>query len=360
MPLRTDWQDFQGQQVNAAYLNALDAAVNSGSASLELDHNFTDDTAGAFPSLADTGQTWTQTYGRVQGIPVIAGGRWTSQDSLAGVSATYITAGLGGSVTYMEADWEFGAAGSTNGQNAVLAAWTTNLIAAHGTSFGVFPPDSPCHLVMTGTQMEFACWQTQTFVPLGTYVYPTPLGVGPWHAEVTIDKARSRATVLSPDGVTLMFQHALIGSLTAPFVTEEIYTPNPNTDKKILWKTFRATSAPVVKPHAVTSAIADAQLVAINPQTGVYVLTAADINRTVEVNSASAVNVTVPPELSGVGFPVGACMDVVQAGAGRVTLVAGAGVTLNTSGSLLTRAQYSTLSLRKRAANTWLVTGDSL
>lgn len=359
MPLKTDWQDFQGQQVTAAYLNALGTAVNGGSASLELDHDFTNDTTGAFPTLADTGQTWTQTYGRVQGIPVIAGGRWTSQDSLAGVSATYITAGLAGSVTYMEADWEFGASGSTNGQNAVLAAWTTNLIAAHGTSFGVFPPDSPCHCVITGTLLQFACWQTQAFVPLGTYTFPTPLGVGPWHAEITIDRARNRATVLSPDGVTLVFQHALIGSLTAPFVTEEIYTPNPNTDKKTMWKTFKATSAPVLEPHTVTSAIADAQLATINPQTGAYTLAISDINRVIEVTSASAVNVTVPPELT-VGFPIGAPIDVVQGGAGRVTLVAGAGVTLNTSGSLLTRAQYSTLSLRKRAANTWIVTGDSL
>lgn len=100
-----------------------------------------------------------------------------------------------------------------------------------------------------------------------------------------------------------------------------------------------------------------AQLVTINPQTDNYTLVATDVNKAVEMNKATAVNVTVPPN-SSVGFTVGTVIEVVQVGAGQVTVVQGAGVTINRASSLTTRAQWSSLTLRKRATDTWLLTGD--
>jgi len=98
-------------------------------------------------------------------------------------------------------------------------------------------------------------------------------------------------------------------------------------------------------------------LTALNAQTASYTLVLADKGKAVEVTSASATNVTVPPN-SSVAYPIGTVIEVAQLGTGQVTLVAGAGVTLQTPSSLLTRAQFSSLSLRKRATDTWLVTGD--
>jgi hypothetical protein len=99
--------------------------------------------------------------------------------------------------------------------------------------------------------------------------------------------------------------------------------------------------------------------VAVNAQTANYTLVLADASKAVEVTSASSTTVTVPPN-SSVAFPVGTIIEVVRLGTGSVTLLAGSGVTLNTASSLICRVQYSVLTLRKRASDTWLVAGDML
>lgn len=92
-------------------------------------------------------------------------------------------------------------------------------------------------------------------------------------------------------------------------------------------------------------------------QTASYTLVLSDAASLIDMNSASAVNVTVPPN-SAVAFDIGAVIEICQFGAGQVTIVAGAGVTIRTPSSLTTRAQYSTVSLRKRATDEWVVSGD--
>lgn len=101
-----------------------------------------------------------------------------------------------------------------------------------------------------------------------------------------------------------------------------------------------------------------AQLVTINAQTNDYTLVATDVNKSVEMNKATAVSVTVPLN-SSVPFTVGTVIEIVQVGAGQVTVVATGGVTVNTHATLLTRAQWSTLGLRKRATDVWILTGDA-
>jgi hypothetical protein len=93
-------------------------------------------------------------------------------------------------------------------------------------------------------------------------------------------------------------------------------------------------------------------------QTTSYTAVLTDRGTVVEMNSASALNFTVPPN-SSVAFDVGTVLEVCQIGAGQVTMVAGAGVTLSTpTGTLTARAQYSTLSARQRVANVWIISGD--
>ncbi|AOE44379.1 minor tail protein [Gordonia phage Ghobes] len=105
----------------------------------------------------------------------------------------------------------------------------------------------------------------------------------------------------------------------------------------------------------VDTSLVAAQRVLANLQTSAYTLALSDANRVVEVDSSSAVNVTVPPE-SAVNFPVGSLVEVAQLGTGKVTLVAGSGVTLQSAASPpATPAQYTSVLLRKRSANTWLV-----
>ena len=97
----------------------------------------------------------------------------------------------------------------------------------------------------------------------------------------------------------------------------------------------------------------------LNSQTGTtYTLVLADAGKTVDLNNASSISMTVPPN-SGVAFPVGTRIDLVQSGAGQVTVVAGSGVTINSKGSnLKLTGQWSAATLIQRSANTWVLVGD--
>jgi hypothetical protein len=94
-----------------------------------------------------------------------------------------------------------------------------------------------------------------------------------------------------------------------------------------------------------------------NVQTVSYTLTAADCDAVVEMNSSSACNVTIPTAATG-GFVKGNVIEVCQTGAGQVTFVNASGVTINTPRSLTTRARYSTVRLRMRLTDTWVLDGD--
>lgn len=92
----------------------------------------------------------------------------------------------------------------------------------------------------------------------------------------------------------------------------------------------------------------------INAQTASYSIAASDAGKLVTVNSATAVNVTVP---SGLSLSAGQRVDIVQLGAGQVTLV-GSGTTINATPGLKFRAQYSAVTIICLSANTYLAVGD--
>ena len=98
----------------------------------------------------------------------------------------------------------------------------------------------------------------------------------------------------------------------------------------------------------------------INAQTGTtYTLALTDANNTlVSFGNASAITVTIPPNV----FPVGAVVNVIQDGAGQVTFSQGSGVTINSAGATATapklRATYSSGSIICEASNVFYVIGD--
>ena len=97
----------------------------------------------------------------------------------------------------------------------------------------------------------------------------------------------------------------------------------------------------------------------INAQTGTtYTFVLGDAGRLVTASNASAQTYTVPPN-SSVAYPVGTKIDVVQIGAGKVTLAQGSGVTINSKNSRKALAgQYVGATLIKTATDTWLLLGD--
>ena len=100
-------------------------------------------------------------------------------------------------------------------------------------------------------------------------------------------------------------------------------------------------------------------MIAINAQTGTtYTTVLADDGKLITCSNASAISVTIPPN-SSVAYGIGTQLNFAQLGAGQVTLVAGAGVTLNSSGTKLKlKDQYSVATCVKTDTNTWFVVGN--
>jgi hypothetical protein len=95
----------------------------------------------------------------------------------------------------------------------------------------------------------------------------------------------------------------------------------------------------------------------INSQTVSYTLVLSDASKLVEINSASANNLTVPLN-SAAAFPIGTQVSLLQVGAGQMTVVATGGVTINATPGLKLRAQWSSATLVKRGTDTWVLVGD--
>jgi hypothetical protein len=90
-----------------------------------------------------------------------------------------------------------------------------------------------------------------------------------------------------------------------------------------------------------------------------YTLTASDANSFQRVTSATSVIVTVPAD-ADVTIDVGTVISFEQAGAGVVTVAPASGVTVNAlGGALATAGQYGIVAVKKVAANTWVLLGDT-
>lgn len=98
--------------------------------------------------------------------------------------------------------------------------------------------------------------------------------------------------------------------------------------------------------------------VTTNMQLDSYTLVLSDAGKVIEMNSASANTLTIPPN-SSVNFPIGTSIDVVQYGEGQTTIEAGAGVTLRSGGSKLKLTeQYSAATFYQKTTDEWIVLGD--
>jgi hypothetical protein len=100
------------------------------------------------------------------------------------------------------------------------------------------------------------------------------------------------------------------------------------------------------------------KLIVTNRQTASYTLVLGDADKLVEINNASANNLTVPLN-SSVAFSTGTQILLAQYGAGQTTIVATSGVTIRSNGAKLKlNAQYSGATLIKIDTNEWYLFGD--
>jgi len=100
-------------------------------------------------------------------------------------------------------------------------------------------------------------------------------------------------------------------------------------------------------------------MIALNAQTGTtYTTVLADDGKLITCDNASAIALTIPPN-SSVAYGIGTQINIMQLGAGQITITAGVGVTLRSAGSKLkTNGQYALATCVKIATDTWAVVGN--
>lgn len=100
-------------------------------------------------------------------------------------------------------------------------------------------------------------------------------------------------------------------------------------------------------------------IVAINAQTGTaYTTVLTDVGKLLTITNAAAQNITIPPN-SSVAYGVGDQINIMALSTATTTIVAGAGVTLNSNGGkLVLNGQYAVATCLKTDTNTWVVVGN--
>ena len=100
-------------------------------------------------------------------------------------------------------------------------------------------------------------------------------------------------------------------------------------------------------------------LTPISQKTASYTLSSlTERDDLIEMSSASALTLSIPTDAT-LNFPIGTSIDILQTGAGQVTIAPASGtVTVNATPGLKLRTTWSSATLFKRAANTWVVFGD--
>lgn len=99
-------------------------------------------------------------------------------------------------------------------------------------------------------------------------------------------------------------------------------------------------------------------MIALNAQTGTsYTAVLADDGKLITLDNAAAITFTIPTNAS-VAFGIGTQLNIMQLGAGQVT-ISGAGVTLRSAGTKAkTNGQYAVATCVKIATDTWVLVGN--
>ena len=147
-------------------------------------------------------------------------------------------------------------------------------------------------------------------------------------------------------------------------VTEAKIASDAVTTAKILDANVTAAklaSDAVTQAKIADRAVGSAELTALtlNTQTGTtYTLVLTDAHDLVTLNNASAITLTIPTN-SSVAFTIGDQVNLLQLGAGQVT-VGGAGVTIRSQGSKLKlNGQYSAVTCIKIGTDEWVLVGNT-
>jgi hypothetical protein len=178
------------------------------------------------------------------------------------------------------------------------------------------------------------------------------MGSGPTVGRVALGTSGYAVTSNGTDVV--WGQVAAAGLASDAVTTAKILDANVTADK--------LASDAVTQVKIADRAVGSAELtnLTLNAQTGTtYTLVLTDAQKLVTLSNASSITATIPPN-SSVAFTIGDQVNLMQIGAGQVTVAAGAGVTLQAQGSKVKlNGVWSTATLIKIATDTWVLVGNT-
>lgn len=148
-------------------------------------------------------------------------------------------------------------------------------------------------------------------------------------------------------------------TLTTPTLT--LSTSTNSAEGRIAWDS--TNDKIIIGDGSSTKEFASSTL-AFNAQTGTtYTFVLADKDKLVTASNASAQTYSIPTNAS-VAYPIGTQINIIQIGAGQVTInaVTSGTTTISSTGATATapklRAQYSSATCIKAATDLWYVVGD--
>jgi hypothetical protein len=155
-----------------------------------------------------------------------------------------------------------------------------------------------------------------------------------------------------------VFQFAGAGSVTAGTNISVSGSQVSVVDSPVFSDTIDASAAGIEFSDGIQTKVGVPSASTFIYKTASYTLDALSLaDNIIEVDSTSATTVTIPLD-SSINYPVGTSIDILQTNTGQVTIAATGGVTINGTPGFKLRTRWSSATILKRAANSWIVYGD--
>ena len=365
---------WNGTLIGATYGGT---GVNNGSNTITLGGNFT--TSGAFTTTLTATGTTSVTLPTTGTLATLAGTETFTNKTLTSPTLTTPTLGVASATTINKVTLTAPATESTltiadgktlTASNTLTFTGTDSSSVAFGTGGTVVYTNvaTLSSLTSIGT-IGTGTWQgtligatyggtgvnngANTITLGGNFTtsgaFTTTLTVGA-NTNVTLPSTGTLATLAG----TETFTNKTFTSPVTNSPTLTLSTSSSTTDARLSWD---STNKKLQVGNGTISLDFASSNVITNAQAASYTLVLADKDKLVEISNASANTLTVPPNAS-VAYPVGTQITILQTGAGATTITPGAAVTVNATPGLILRAQWSSVTLIKRAENTWVALGD--
>ena len=223
--------------------------------------------------------------------------------------------------------------------SATISGNTLTLVRAQDdTTASTHTSGATIYPVFTADEADEANLFASTMTTRGDLL---TMGAGPTVARIAVGAS---GTVLKSDGTDASWATIVAANIATDAVTTVKIQDNAVTQAKLA-------------DRVVGSAELDN--LTLNAQTGTsYTLVLTDAHKLVTQSNASAITTTIPPN-SSVAFDIGDQVNLLQLGAGQVTVAAGSGVTIRSEGTKLKlKGQYAAATCIKIASDEWVLVGN--